>query len=48
LSRFKRICGRLMANPVFWILAVLGSMMAFINAFERFTQVGLNSTYHLF
>ncbi len=48
MTRFKRICGRLLANPVFWILAVLGSMMVFISAFERFTQVGLNSTYNLF
>ncbi len=48
MNRIKRFSSQLLANPVFWILAVLGSMVVFINAFERFTQVGLNSTYHLF
>jgi hypothetical protein len=48
LGRLKNLANRLLSDPIFWILAVLGVMVGFISFFERFTQVGLNSTYNLF
>ncbi len=48
MGRLRNLTNRVFSDPVFWILAVLGAMVGFISFFERFTQVGLNSTYNLF
>lgn len=48
MNKAKHVGLWLMASPVFWITLVLCALVGFIGFFERYTQVGVDSVYHLF
>ena len=48
MEKFKRILKAAMSSPIFWIIFTLVALVLFISYFERYTQVGLNTTYKIF
>ncbi len=38
----------LLTHPVTWIILAIIAMILFINHFERYTQIGVNTTYKIF
>lgn len=47
-DKVKEILLGLAGNPLFWILAIIGGMVAFIVLFERIPPFGVNEVYHIF
>ena len=47
-KRPKSLVLAILSSPISWIIAAILGTILFINYFERYTQVGVNSTYKIF
>lgn len=44
----KPLWKAILTHPVTWIILAIIAMILFINHFERYTQIGVNTTYKIF
>ncbi len=44
----KPLWKAVLSHPVTWIILAIAAMILFINHFERYTQIGVNTTYKIF
>lgn len=44
----KPLWKAVLSHPVTWIILAIIAMILFINHFERYTQIGVNTTYKIF